>query len=250
MNWEEKRINVNGQYLSNLRFADDLVLFAETKEELKDMLQELHQNSVKAGLEINVQKTKILANRKYNEPIKINGKVIEKVDNVKYLGQTISFENRGEKEMSKRTKKGWNKYWSLKSIFKNKLKNRLKSKVFNMCIIPTITYGSQTWAMRKKDLDKLQITQNKMERSMLNVKQNSRTRIEKIKNTLKENKNIVEESLNRKWDWAGNLARRGGNNWVEKTPFWYLQYGPTVSRESLNTKCSTKWPVVGQNGRG
>jgi len=84
-------------------------------------------------------------------------------------------------------------------------------------------YGSQTWASRKKDKNKLQVTQNKMEKGRIGIKQNVRIRTERVKNLLKGNKNAVDESLYQKWDWAGHLSQTGGQNWVEKTTFWYLR---------------------------
>lgn len=73
---EKGRINVNGKYVSNLRFADDVLIFAKMKNKLKNMLWELHQFSLATSLEISIQKTKILTNVEYKEPIKIRGKTI------------------------------------------------------------------------------------------------------------------------------------------------------------------------------
>ena len=50
------RININ-----NLRYADDTTLMAESKEELKSLLMKLKEESEKVGLELNIQKTKIVA---------------------------------------------------------------------------------------------------------------------------------------------------------------------------------------------
>ena len=109
-----------------------------------------------------------------------------------------------------------NKYWFLKKILKTKIP-------FNSCIIPTMIYGSQTWALRERNKNKLQVTQNKMEKGIMGISQNKKIRVEKAKRLLKGNRNAVEESLYRKRDWAEHLSRRGGQNWVEKTTFWYLR---------------------------
>ena len=50
------RININ-----NLRYADDTTLMAESKEELKSFLMKVKEESEKAGLKLNIQKTKIIA---------------------------------------------------------------------------------------------------------------------------------------------------------------------------------------------
>ena len=46
--------------ISNLRYADDTILIAESEEELKSLLMKLKEESEKAGLKLNIQKTKIM----------------------------------------------------------------------------------------------------------------------------------------------------------------------------------------------
>ena len=52
---------ISGRNINNLRYADDTTLMAESKEELKSLLMKVREESEKAGLKINIQKTKIMA---------------------------------------------------------------------------------------------------------------------------------------------------------------------------------------------
>ena len=54
-------INIAGRNINNLRYADDTTLMAESKEELKRLLMKVKEESEKAGLKLNIQKTKIMA---------------------------------------------------------------------------------------------------------------------------------------------------------------------------------------------
>ena len=54
-------IKVAGRNISNLRYADDTTLMAESEEELKSLLMKVKQESEKVGLKFNIQKTKIMA---------------------------------------------------------------------------------------------------------------------------------------------------------------------------------------------
>ena len=54
-------INNAGSNINNLRYADDTTLMAESKVELKSLLMKLKKGSEKAGLKLNIQKTKIIA---------------------------------------------------------------------------------------------------------------------------------------------------------------------------------------------
>ena len=54
-------IKIAGRSISNLRYADDTTLRAESEEELKSLLMKVKEESEEAGLKLNIQKTKIMA---------------------------------------------------------------------------------------------------------------------------------------------------------------------------------------------
>ena len=54
-------IKIAGRHINNLRYADDTTLMAESEEELKSLLMKVKEESEKVGLELNIQKTKIMA---------------------------------------------------------------------------------------------------------------------------------------------------------------------------------------------
>ena len=57
----QAEIKIDGRNINNLRYADDTTLMAESKEELKSLLMKVKEDSEKAGLKLNIQKTKIMA---------------------------------------------------------------------------------------------------------------------------------------------------------------------------------------------
>ena len=54
-------IKIAGRIISNLRYADDTTLMAESEEELNNLLMKVKEESEKVGLKLNIQKTKIMA---------------------------------------------------------------------------------------------------------------------------------------------------------------------------------------------
>ena len=62
INWEGKGINIDGEYLSHLIFADDIVLVAKSPQELESMLTDIHLASKPVGLSMNLSKTKVMLN--------------------------------------------------------------------------------------------------------------------------------------------------------------------------------------------
>ena len=57
----EAEIKIAGRHISNLRYVDDTTIMAESKEELKSLLMRMKEESEKASLKLNFQKTKIMA---------------------------------------------------------------------------------------------------------------------------------------------------------------------------------------------
>ena len=56
----QARIKIAGRNINNLRYADDITLMAGSEEELKSLLMKVKEDSEKAGLKLNIQKTKIM----------------------------------------------------------------------------------------------------------------------------------------------------------------------------------------------
>ena len=54
-------IKIAGKNINNLRYADDITLMAESKEELNSLLMKVKEESEKVGLKLNIQKSKIMA---------------------------------------------------------------------------------------------------------------------------------------------------------------------------------------------
>ena len=78
-------IKIDGRNISNLRYADDTTLMAESKEELKSLLMKVKEESEKVSLKLNIQKTKIMT----SGPItswQIDGETVEIVRDLYFGG--------------------------------------------------------------------------------------------------------------------------------------------------------------------
>ncbi len=83
----------------------------------------------------------------------------------------------------------------------------LRRKVYNQCVLPTMTYGSETWSLTKYSETKLQSAQRAMERQMLKISLQDRVRC----NTIRQQTgvtDILRKAKQSKWRWAGHVARR------------------------------------------
>ena len=128
-------IKIAGRNISNLRYADDTTLMAESKEELKSLLMRVKEESEKVGLKLNIQKTMIMA----SGPItswEIDGERVEIVSDFIFLGSKITADGVCIHEIKRRLLLGRKVMTNLDSIFKNR-DITLPTKV---CLVKAIVF--------------------------------------------------------------------------------------------------------------
>ena len=126
-------IKISRRNINNLRYADDTTLMAESEEELKSLLMKVQEESEKVGLNLNIQKTRILA----SGPItswEIDGETVETVSHFMFWGSKISADGDCSHEIKRRLLLGREVMTNLDSIFKNRditLPNKVKGCGFS-----------------------------------------------------------------------------------------------------------------------
>ena len=97
----QARIKIAGRNINNLRYADYITLMAESEEERKSLLMKVKEESKKVGLNLNIQKTKIMA----SGPItswKIDGETVQTVSDFIFLGSKITADGDCSHEIKRR----------------------------------------------------------------------------------------------------------------------------------------------------
>ena len=108
-----------GRNINNLRYADDTILMAESEEEIKGLLMKVKEESEKVGLNLNIQKTKIMA----SGPItswQIDGKTVETVADFMFLGSKITADGDCNHEIKRCLLLGRKVMTNLDSILKSR----------------------------------------------------------------------------------------------------------------------------------
>ena len=142
-------IKISGRNINNLRYADDTILMAESKEELKSLLMKMKQESEKVGLKVNIQKIKIMA----SSPItswQIDGEKVETVTDFILGGSKITVDGDCSHKIERCLLLGRKAMSNLDRVLKNK-DTTLPTKV---CIVKVIVflvvmYGCEMWAIKK-----------------------------------------------------------------------------------------------------
>ena len=91
LGWKKPQaeIKIARRNITNLRYADDTTLMAESEEELKSLLMKVKEEGEKVGLKLNIQKTKIMASGPIT-PWEIDGETVETVSDFIFLGSKIT----------------------------------------------------------------------------------------------------------------------------------------------------------------
>ena len=136
--------------LTNLRFADDVLLFSTSLEKLRDMLCEFKISTETVGLGTHPDKTQILSNQdkvKAKEITVDKIEVLAKGDSARYLGQKITFEDQETEEIKNRLKAAWAAF--------HKYRQELTSKDYRLCHrTPSLQYGDHAYIdLRKSYMD-------------------------------------------------------------------------------------------------
>ncbi|PIO68201.1 hypothetical protein TELCIR_10025 [Teladorsagia circumcincta] len=105
LDWDDKGINIDGKKLSNLHFADDIVLISQRQEELQQTVKEVNEVSIVIGLTMKRTKTMVIRNEwAYAPSIVLEGSPLPDTDCYVYLGRVISMDNNLRAEVMRRKK--------------------------------------------------------------------------------------------------------------------------------------------------
>ena len=144
-------IKIAGRNINNLRYADDTTLTAESEEELKSLWMKVKEESEKVCLELNIQKTKIIA----SGPItswEIDGETVETVSHFIFSGSKITANGDCSHEIKRRLLLGRKVMTNLDSIFKSRdITLFTKVHLVKAMVFPVVTYGCESWTVKKTE---------------------------------------------------------------------------------------------------
>ena len=142
-------IKVAGRDISNLRYADDTTLKAESEEDLKSLLMKVKEEREKVGLKLNIQKTKIMA----SSPItswEIDGETVETVSDFIFLGSRITADGDRSHEIKRCLLLGRKVMTNLDSTLKSRdIALSTKIQLVKAMVFPVVMYGCESWPVKK-----------------------------------------------------------------------------------------------------
>ena len=232
------------RYLTNLRFADDVVLVARSKADITKMLAQFGEASKRYGLKLHFGKTKLLtwdALADGCESVSIGGvPVVIQAETAaeKYLGRKLCFGNSCEVELNNRIASAWAAF----HVHKNELcgKNyRMvdRLRLFEAVVSPVMLYGCSAWALTKKMEDRIIITWRRMLRYVLclhrrrseewvDYMQRSTAELETLTSKLGADDWVAAYRM-KKFRFACRVANQAGDRWSKVL----MQWAPAGKRD-------------------
>ena len=140
-------LQIGGQMITNLRYADDIILLATSEAELQELVDRLNRVSRKYSLLINVDKTKVMASDGIACRILIQNELLEQ-----YLGSLITEDGECTTEFRTRLNRGQAIEASLQKIWKSQnIPISTKIRLMKALVWPVATYGCESWTLRKNE---------------------------------------------------------------------------------------------------
>ena len=213
-NLKRLRAKTRTKFLGDLQYADDCGLVSDTAENLQETLNTYAWAYRSLGLNINIAKTKIMTTPNIAEQpvIHIANENLEYVENFNYLGSIVNTKANIDDEIKNRANSASAAFWKLrKRVFDNHdLSVKTKAAVYRAIVIPTLTYGCETWTPYRRHLKSLNQIQQRHLRQFMHVKW-----YHKVSNTTilerancKSIETLVTQSQLR---WAGHIQRMPEN---------------------------------------
>ena len=148
-------IKIAGRNINNLSHTNNTILMAESKEELKSLLMKVKEESVKVGLKLNIQTTKIMASSSITS-WPIDGETMGTVRDFIFGSSSITADGDCSHEIKRHLLLGRKAMTNLDSILKSRDITLLtKVHLVKAMVFPVVMYGCESWTIRKLNIEEL-----------------------------------------------------------------------------------------------
>ena len=147
LNEAQAGIKISGRNINNLRYADDTTLMAGYEEELKSLLRKVKEESEKVGLQLNIEKTKIMAFCP-STSWQIGGETMETVTDFISRGSKSTADGDCSREIKRCLLLGRKAMTNLDSILKSRdITLPTKVHLVKAMVFPVVMYRCESWAV-------------------------------------------------------------------------------------------------------
>ena len=208
-------VKVSGRTISNLRYADDVVLIASSMDELQDLVNRVIDSSLQFGLALHSSKTKVMKIVKNNQTAKdadhitvSNNEIIENVKEFVYLGTLITNNYYDTKEIRRRLCIARSAMVLLTNIWKDKsITITAKKRLLHTLVFSIASYGSECWVLKNIDKKKIEAFELWCYRRLLRISWTEKKTNEWILNKMDVSERLLTTINRRKVAFVGHMLR-------------------------------------------
>ena len=208
----ELGVSIGGRKVSNLRYADDTALTAESGPELQRIATRVNEAGKAFGMKMNVKKTKtMIISKKAVVPrvnIELDGQVLEQVSCFTYLGQTITEDGKCDEEIKRRIGQARSAFNTMRDVLccrRLPLSSRLR--LLKCYVWSTLLYGVETWTVSKTSEKRLNAFEMWSLRRMMRVSWTRRLSNENVLKLAGVKRELFRVVQNRKLCYFGHMMR-------------------------------------------
>jgi hypothetical protein len=229
------------QYVTDLMYADDSAVFAETETEASEILQRIKTAAYPYGLKINADKTKAFTSDGSHVSIHLDGFQLEQVQQFKYLGCIIEQNKIAcTADIATRIGLAASAFGALTWCVwkKANISISTKMRIFRSLILSVLLYGAESWTLLQADLNRLEVFQMRCLRRILGVSLLDRIRNETIRARCCGQSTITNEIQKRRLRWFGHVCRQSPNHYPYKL-LWHTRPTTWITQRTAPKKTWT-----------
>ena len=205
-------INISGNIVNNLRYADDTVLIADNEQDLQNIVDTIHRQSKEFGLDMNVKKTKTMViSRKAEIPrvsITVNNNILEQVKEFTYLGQNLYEDGKNSGEVRRRIGMAKTKFTQMRKVFTSrKISLATKLKLVKCYVYSSLLYCCETWTLYLNETKRLAAFEMWIYRRLGRIPWTEKRTNQYVLNHLNVTKSLMKDIKSRKLKYFGHVKR-------------------------------------------
>ena len=200
-----------GGTVSDLEYADDVVLLSEDPGSLQDLLCSLDKSAAMFGMRFAPPKCKMMLQDwvGVTPNLSIKGQFIERVDKFTYLGSCITPDGSIAEELSSRIQKARLAFSNLHHLWRrNDIKLSTKGRVYSAAVRSVLLYGSETWPLKAEDVRRLSVFDHRCLRSIGKIWWEHRISNTEVRGRVlgpREHESVIEQLHHHRLRWLGHV---------------------------------------------
>ena len=215
-------VTVGNERVTDLDFADDVALMADTWMVLVGMVMSMEQVTQRFGINISAKKSEILyigrgEGNVRTEDLQLRGQALKQVEEFIYLGSVFASDGRIIQDIERRRAGATRTFGTLRRRLwgRREVSLKVKMKVFNATVLPVLLYGATTWPLTQTEERRLDAFEMRMLRNIAGVRWEDMVRNVDIRERLRQPP--VSLKLRRaRMKWFGHVERMGEEREVKR----------------------------------